>query len=67
VAGAGLLGLEAAHSLYELGLRVTVLERGGRLLAKQVDARCSELAQAHFRALGIEVHYRAEAASLSRG
>ena len=28
VAGGGLLGLEAAHSLHELGLRVTVLERG---------------------------------------
>ena len=28
VAGGGLLGLEAAYSLYELGLEVTVLERG---------------------------------------
>ena len=43
------LWLEAAYVLYELGLQVTVLERGGRLLAKQVDARsCSELVQAHF-------------------
>ena len=32
VSGGGLLGLEAAHSLLELGLRVTVLERGSRLL-----------------------------------
>jgi nitrite reductase (NADH) large subunit len=67
VAGAGLLGLEAAHSLHELGLRVTVLARGERLLAKQVDSRCSELVHAHFEELGIEVRYRAEAASLQGG
>lgn len=67
VAGAGLLGLEAAHSLHELGLHVTVLERGERLLAKQIDSRCSELVYAHFSELGVEVRYRAEAASLQGG
>jgi NADPH-dependent 2,4-dienoyl-CoA reductase/sulfur reductase-like enzyme/ferredoxin/pSer/pThr/pTyr-binding forkhead associated (FHA) protein len=64
VSGAGLLGLEAAYALLELGLDVTVLERGERLLARQVSARCSELVQAHFSELGIEVSYRAEAAAL---
>lgn len=64
VAGAGLLGLEAAHSLNALGLRVTVLERGERLLPKLIDSRCGELVHAHFGELGIEVRYRAEAASL---
>jgi len=64
VAGAGLLGLEAAHSLHALGLHVTVLERGERLLAKQINTRCSELVQAHFDELGIKVRYRAQAASL---
>ncbi len=39
VAGGGLLGLEAAYSLYELGLQVTVLERGSRLLSRQIDER----------------------------
>jgi len=67
VTGAGMLGLEAAHSLHELGLRVTVLERGERLLAKQVDARCSEFVHAHFEALGIEIRYSSAAACLPPG
>ena len=65
VAGGGLLGLEAAHALAELGLRVTVLERGSRLLSKQIDERASELVDAHFARLGITVRYRAESRSLS--
>ena len=65
VAGGGLLGLEAAHSLHELGLRVTVLERGARLLSRQIDEYCSELVDAHFARIGMQVLYRAEADSLS--
>ena len=64
VAGAGLLGLEAAHALYELGLKVTVLDRGNRLLARQIDARCSEMVFEYFRAKGIEVLQGAETQSL---
>jgi NADPH-dependent 2,4-dienoyl-CoA reductase/sulfur reductase-like enzyme/ferredoxin len=65
VAGGGLLGLEAAHSLLELGLRVTVLERGARLLSKQIDEHCSELVDAYFARIGMQVLYRAESASLT--
>jgi NAD(P)H-nitrite reductase large subunit len=65
VAGGGLLGLEAAHSLHELGLRVTVLERGGRLLSKQIDEHCSELVDAHFARIGMQVLYRAESEELT--
>lgn len=65
VAGGGLLGLEAAHSLHELGLRVTVLERGGRLLSRQIDEYCSELVDAHFARIGMQVLYRAESDSLA--
>ena len=43
VSGAGLLGLEAAYALRQLGLAVTVLERSDRLLHRQIDTRCSEL------------------------
>ncbi len=65
VAGGGLLGLEAAYALYELGLHVTILERGARLLSKQIDERGSQLVQAHFDRLGIRVLYRAESKSLT--
>jgi NAD(P)H-nitrite reductase large subunit len=60
VAGGGLLGLEAAYSLHLLGLQVTVLERGKRLLSRQIDPRCSELVEHHFAKAGIEVRKRAE-------
>jgi NADPH-dependent 2,4-dienoyl-CoA reductase/sulfur reductase-like enzyme/ferredoxin len=65
VAGGGLLGLEAAHSLHELGLRVTVLERGQRLLSRQVDEYCSGLVDAHFARIGMRVLYRAESEALT--
>ena len=41
VSGGGLLGLEAAFALQHLGLQVTLLVRGNRLLARQIDERCS--------------------------
>src|SRR5580692_6677057 len=65
VAGGGLLGLEGAHSLLELGLRVTVLERGQRLLSRQIDERCSEIVDAYFRRIGMQVLYRAESEALT--
>jgi nitrite reductase (NADH) large subunit len=65
VAGGGLLGLEAAHSLLELGLRVTVLERGKRLMSKQIDEHCSELVDAYFSRIGMQVLYGAESDSLT--
>src|SRR5690606_5031117 len=55
VAGGGLLGLEAAYALSQLGLRVTVLERGERLLHRQIDPDCSALVHDHFARAGIEV------------
>lgn len=64
VAGGGLLGLEAAYALTELGLRVTVLERGERLLQRQIDAGCSKLVHEHFVRAGIDVRYAAEVSRL---
>lgn len=64
VAGGGLLGLEAAYALHQLGLQVTVLERGDRLLGKQLDHRASALVHAHFARAGIVVRTHAETARL---
>jgi NAD(P)H-nitrite reductase large subunit len=64
VAGGGLLGLEAAYALHKLGLRVTVLERGERLLSRQLDARAAELLRDYLAGLGLEILTRAETAAV---
>jgi NADPH-dependent 2,4-dienoyl-CoA reductase/sulfur reductase-like enzyme/ferredoxin len=55
VAGGGLLGLEAAHSLHALGLSTTVVELAPRLLMNQADERASELLADYLENLGIGV------------
>jgi NAD(P)H-nitrite reductase large subunit len=67
VAGGGVLGLEAACALRELGLHVTVLERAPHLLARQFDERCGDLVRAHLGELGISVRLGVEAAALQGG
>ncbi len=67
VAGGGLLGLEAAYSLHLLGLRVTVLERGDRLLSRYIDPTCSELVAEHFAKAGIEILRRADSSHVIGG
>lgn len=64
VAGGGLLGLEAAHSLHELGLRVQVLNRSGKLLSKQADARSAQMVSDYFERVGIEMVYQADTESI---
>lgn len=65
VAGGGLLGLEAAYALHQLGLGVTVLERSDRLLSRQVDERCSQLLTDYLENVGIGVLHRAEATAIA--
>jgi NAD(P)H-nitrite reductase large subunit len=64
VAGGGLLGLEAAYALHKAGLHTTVLERGGRLLSRQLDERAAELLRAHLEGLGLEILVGAETEAL---
>lgn len=64
VAGGGLLGLEAAYSLHRLGVSVTIGERSGRLLRRQVDERASEILVAFFTKAGITVMHNVEVAGV---
>ncbi|KAK3402285.1 nitrite reductase [Sordaria brevicollis] len=57
VVGGGLLGLEAAKALTDLGVygRVVVIERNGWVLARQVDEEAGGLVVEGVRGLGVEV------------
>ncbi len=53
VLGGGLLGLEAANGLLQRGMRVTVVNRAGYILNKQLDERAAALLQAELEAKGV--------------
>jgi NADPH-dependent 2,4-dienoyl-CoA reductase/sulfur reductase-like enzyme/pSer/pThr/pTyr-binding forkhead associated (FHA) protein len=55
ILGAGALGLEWTHALLERGVRVTLLERGARLLPNALDAVASDLLAARLRQAGAEL------------
>jgi nitrite reductase (NADH) large subunit len=64
VAGAGLLGLEAAQALQKLGLKVAVLSNTPYILDRQLDSRSSHLLQRYLESKEIEILTSAEAATL---
>ncbi len=55
VIGGGLLGLEAAQALLDLGLHATVIERGPGLMARQLTPASAELLRRKVEALGVRV------------
>ena len=55
VIGGGLLGLEAAHKISEMGINVSLIEGMPRLLPKQLDEEGSEIFTGKVRSLGISV------------
>lgn len=56
VVGGGLIGLEAAASATELGVRTTVLEVAPRILARVCDEDTGAFIAAEHRAHGIDLH-----------
>lgn len=56
VVGGGLLGLEAAKALRDLGLETHVVELAPRLMAVQVDDLGGALLRGRIEALGVRVH-----------
>ncbi|KAK0539382.1 hypothetical protein OC835_001131 [Tilletia horrida] len=56
VVGGGLLGLEAAHALLQIGVpKVTIIERDPYILGRQVDAEGSSFVLKKVQALGVDV------------
>jgi nitrite reductase (NADH) large subunit len=56
VIGGGLLGLEAAKALKDLGLTTHVVEFAPRLMAVQIDDGGGRVLRAKIEALGVKVH-----------
>ena len=65
IAGGGLLGLEAAYAIKEMGIQVTVLERGEWLMRRQLDRRAGEFLRIILSKMGIDIMTHAEVASCS--
>jgi nitrite reductase (NADH) large subunit len=63
ISGGGLLGLEAAYAIKEMGLQVTVLERGEWLMRRQLDRRAGEFLRILLAKMGIDIMTHAEVAS----
>ena len=57
VIGGGLLGLEAANALKQLGLKTHVVEFAPQLMGVQVDAGGGRLLKDKINELGVEVSY----------
>lgn len=63
VIGGGVLGLEAAWSLHQGGLSVSVVEFDARVMARQVDAETSEHIARAMKDHGVKLYTCASAAS----
>ncbi|MBL4821606.1 MAG: nitrite reductase large subunit, partial [Gammaproteobacteria bacterium] len=67
VVGGGLLGLEAANALHELGLKTHVVEFAPRLMAMQIDEWGGSMLRQKIEALGVSVHTSKNTAEIIDG
>jgi nitrite reductase (NADH) large subunit len=67
VIGGGLLGLEAAKAVRDLGLVTHVIEAAPRLMPRQVDARGGDVLRRAVARLGVHVHLGAAPRALLGG
>nr|WP_290933646.1 nitrite reductase large subunit NirB [Haliscomenobacter sp.] len=56
VLGGGLLGLEAAKAVRDLGLETHVVEFAPRLMPRQLDERAADLLREAIQGIGVQVH-----------
>jgi nitrite reductase (NADH) large subunit len=65
VIGGGLLGLEAAKALIDLGIQNTsIIEFAPRLMPRQIDAAGSEMLKSKLAALGLKIHLNKNTTSI---
>jgi ferredoxin-nitrate reductase len=57
IVGGGLLGLEMAASLREIGMRITIIQRTSRFLNRQLDALGSQLLHEEMVDQGCDIYY----------
>jgi NADPH-dependent 2,4-dienoyl-CoA reductase/sulfur reductase-like enzyme/ferredoxin len=55
VIGGGVLGVEAAEALHKLGLKVTILQRGDRLMNAQLDEAGSARLAGYLESIGLRI------------
>ncbi|HTE15145.1 MAG TPA: nitrite reductase large subunit NirB [Burkholderiales bacterium] len=67
VIGGGLLGLEAAKALHDLGLKTHVVEFAPRLMAVQLDDSGGRLLRHKIEALGVAVHTSKQTKEIVKG
>lgn len=67
VVGGGLLGLEAAKAIRDLGLKTHVIEFAPRLMAVQVDDGGGALLRRKIEDLGVEVHTQKNTQNIGDG
>lgn len=67
VLGGGLLGLECANALKNLGLEAHVVEFAPSLMGVQIDADAGELLRAKIEALGVKVHVSKNTTLITEG
>ncbi|HEY3659432.1 MAG TPA: nitrite reductase large subunit NirB [Steroidobacteraceae bacterium] len=67
VLGGGLLGLEAAKALKDLGLETHVVEFAPRLMAVQIDDAGGSMLRERIRGLGVGVHTAKQTTAIADG
>jgi len=67
VIGGGLLGLEAAKALQDLGLETHIVEFAARLMAVQLDDSAGRLLRRKIEALGAKVHLQKSTQQIVEG
>jgi assimilatory nitrate reductase electron transfer subunit len=67
VLGAGVLGLETARGLAGRGVPVTLVQRGARLMERQLDAGASRVLTRTARSVGVQIRQGAEVRAVLGG